>query len=69
MLDKIREEFKKIKIDTTEKLNEIRVQFLGKCGLITEAMKKIKDIPAEQKKAYGEKVNELKKFSLTFLFV
>ena len=60
MLDKIREEFKKIKIDTTEKLNEIRVQFLGKCGLITEAMKKIKDIPAEQKKAYGEKVNELK---------
>ena len=43
-----------------EQLNSLRVDFLGKNGEVTEALKLIKDIPVAEKKAYGEAVNNLK---------
>ena len=43
-----------------EQLNTLRVDFLGKNGEVTEALKLIKDIPVAEKKAYGEAVNNLK---------
>ena len=41
-------------------MNTLRVDFLGKNGEVTEALKLIKDIPVAEKKAYGEAVNNLK---------
>ena len=43
-----------------EQLNSLRVDFLGKNGEVTEALKLIKDIQVAEKKAYGEAVNNLK---------
>lgn len=43
-------------------LEEIRIQYLGrKNGVVTEAVKKISTVPAEQKGEYGKSVNILKK--------
>ena len=44
--------------DSLEKLNEIRIAFLGKKGELTAIMKSMKDIPKEDRPAFGQMVNE-----------
>ena len=41
-------------------LNDLKVKYMGKKGKITELNTKIKDLPNEEKKEYGIKVNELR---------
>ena len=41
-------------------LNDLKVKYLGKKGIITELSSKIKEIPNEEKKEFGMKMNELK---------
>ncbi len=59
-MDNIKNEIEKdIKnVKTLNELNEIKVKYLGKKGVITELQTKIKD--AENKKEYGMLVNEIK---------
>jgi phenylalanyl-tRNA synthetase alpha chain len=45
---------------TRSKLLEIKGQFLGKNGLITELLAIIKDLPKEERSAFGKDVNQLK---------
>ena len=45
---------------TLEKLNDIKVEYLGKKGLITELSAMIKDLPNEEKKDFGRRVNEVR---------
>ncbi len=44
--------------DTTEKLNEVRVSILGKKGELTQVLKSMKDVPAEERPQVGQWVNE-----------
>lgn len=53
-------EDKMIDIDSMEKLNTIKSDFLGKNGYITEVQGLIKDIPSDKKKDFGIKLNEVK---------
>ena len=46
--------------ENLDQLNQIRVQYLGKKGLIQDMMKAKKDLPTEEKPAFGQKVNVLK---------
>ena len=41
-------------------LEQIRVEYLGKNGLITGLLKGMKDLSIEEKKTFGQEVNELK---------
>ncbi len=41
-------------------LEELRVKYLGKKGLVTSEMGKIGSLPVEEKKSFGAKVNEAK---------
>lgn len=41
-------------------LNDVRVEYLGKQGKVTELSKMMKDVPNEQKKEFGMKVNEVR---------
>ena len=43
-----------------KELNDLKVEYLGKKGKITELNQMIKDIPNEEKKEFGQKVNELR---------
>ena len=45
---------------TLERLNELKVEYLGKKGIITGLNSMIKDLPNEEKKEFGQKVNELR---------
>ena len=48
-------------------LNEIRIQFLGKKGIITELSNLMKEIPVEQKKEFGSLLNTIKNEANTLL--
>ena len=50
------------KVNDLKELNDLKVEYLGKKGKITELNQMIKDIPNEEKKSYGMKVNEIKGF-------
>lgn len=41
-------------------LNNLKIKFLGKKGLLTNLFENIKNIEINEKKAYGQQVNELK---------
>ncbi len=43
-----------------QELEQIRVEFLGKSGLITGLLKGMKDLSIEEKKTFGQEVNVLK---------
>ena len=43
-------------------LNDLKVKYLGKKGIITELNSKIRDLPNEEKKEYGQKVNEVRNY-------
>lgn len=44
--------------DNLDKLNEIRVAYLGKKGELTEVLKSMKDVAAEERPVVGQLVNE-----------
>ncbi len=50
----------KKKVVDLKSLNDLKVEYLGKKGKITELNQMIKDVPNEEKKDFGQKVNELR---------
>ena len=61
-MDKIKKDIEKeiSSINNINELRDIKVKYMGKKGIITELNSKIKDIPKEEKKEYGMKVNEVR---------
>lgn len=59
-LEKIKQEAEKrlAQTDSLEKLNELKVSFLGKKGSLTGILKNMKNIPKEDRPKVGQKVNE-----------
>lgn len=55
------------KADSLDALNEIRVAFLGKKGQITEVLKGMKDLSAEERPVVGQLVNTLRDEITAFL--
>ena len=47
-------------VNSISALEELRVKYLGKKGQVTELMGKIREIPNEQKREYGQKINQVK---------
>ena len=61
-MDKIKKDIEKeiSSINNINELRDIKVKYMGKKGIITELNSKIRDIPKEEKKEYGMKVNEVR---------
>lgn len=47
-------------INSISELNNLKTEYLGKKGLITELSTKMKDLSIEEKKEYGKSLNDLK---------
>ena len=46
---------------TLDKLNSIRIEVFGKKGLITNHLKSLAELPENERKEKGKKINDLKK--------
>ena len=57
---KIEEAVKDIKSSAT--MREIKMKFLGKAGEISALMKKLKEIPPEERPAMGKVINALREW-------
>jgi len=55
-----KEFYEKIKGKTLDELKDLEKYFLGRKGKVAELFKEMKSVPKEQRKSFGEKINELK---------
>jgi phenylalanyl-tRNA synthetase alpha chain len=46
--------------DNASELEEFRIKYLSKKGLVTQLFAEFKNVPNDQKKQFGQKINELK---------
>ena len=65
----IKKEFNEVSagINDLKTLNDIKVEYLGKQGKVTELSKLMKDVPNEQKKEFGMLVNEVRNLVTSLL--
>ncbi len=60
-IDKIRDDLETFKINVAEDLERYRLHFLSKKSELQTLLSEIKNVPVEERKSFGQKVNELKK--------
>ena len=63
MIKKLEDYISHVKKFSSQDSNEIesfKIKFLGRKGLINDLFSDFKNVPADQKKEYGQKINELK---------
>ena len=62
-LVKIRQEAMEqiLSASSADSLNDLRVRYLGKKGLLTEVLKGMKDVSAEERPRVGQLVNDARK--------
>ena len=61
-IDNILEEARQFKAGTLEEIEQFRIKYLGKKGVLTDLFSSFKQVPAEQKREFGQKINQLKSF-------
>ncbi|NLK74693.1 MAG: phenylalanine--tRNA ligase subunit alpha [Clostridiales bacterium] len=49
-------------VNSNDELEKVRVEFLGKKGLVTEELKNLRNLSGEEKKNAGMKINQLKSY-------
>ena len=59
-IDQLLEEVKNISATNADEIEVLRLKYLSKKGAITALMNDFRNVPADQKKAVGIKINELK---------
>ena len=58
ILNEVKEAIKDIK--NIQELNDLKVKYMGKKGSINELTSLLRDLPIEEKKSFGSKLNDLK---------
>lgn len=48
--------------DTSAEINDLRIRYLGKKGILTSSLKHLSTIPPEERPAFGKLMNEIKAF-------
>jgi phenylalanyl-tRNA synthetase alpha chain len=57
------EEIQNTVIGNADEAEQFRIKYIGSKGLLKNVFALMKDIPNEQKKEFGQKVNELKQLA------
>ena len=63
MIEKLKKHITDLKKFESQDLNEIeslKIKFLGRKGIVNDLFSVFKDVPSDQKKEFGQKINELK---------
>ncbi len=59
-IDKYLEEVKSFETKDLKELENFRIKFLGKKGILNQLFAEFKNVPNEEKKLFGQKINQLK---------
>jgi phenylalanyl-tRNA synthetase alpha chain len=59
----LRKEIEQLQIKSAKELEEYRIKFLGTKGLVKSLMGEMKHVAADQKKLFGQQMNEFKQFA------
>lgn len=59
-IDELLLEVQNFQSSAKDKIEQFRIRFNGKKGILNDFFEKFKDVPIEQKKAFGQKINSLK---------
>ncbi|MDD3629846.1 MAG: phenylalanine--tRNA ligase subunit alpha, partial [Bacteroidales bacterium] len=59
-IDKIFEDIKQLNAKDLNELEQIRIYYLGKKGVLNALFDEFKTLPPEEKKIYGKQLNDLK---------
>ncbi|RXK60384.1 phenylalanine--tRNA ligase subunit alpha [Lacibacter luteus] len=62
-IETFKKEIEALQIDSAKALEEYRIKFLGTKGLVKSLMGEMKNVANEQKKAFGQSMNEFKQFA------
>jgi phenylalanyl-tRNA synthetase alpha chain len=62
-IETLKKEIETLQIDSAKTLEEYRIKFLGTKGLVKALMGEMKNVANEQKKAFGQSMNEFKQFA------
>ncbi len=59
-IEKIRLDVSQFSADTKEEVEQFRIKYLGKKGILNELFRQFKAVPAGQKRETGQQINQLK---------
>ncbi len=59
-IDELLEEAQSFQAETREEIEQFRIKYLGKKGMLADLFNNFKQVPAEQKREVGQKINQLK---------
>jgi phenylalanyl-tRNA synthetase alpha chain len=59
-IERILEEAKQFTAESRDEVEQFRIKYLGKKGILADMFREFKELPAEQKKETGQKINQLK---------
>jgi phenylalanyl-tRNA synthetase alpha chain len=59
-IDKYLEEVKAFKANNLKELDEFRIKFISKKGILNQLFAAFKNVPNDEKKLFGQKINQLK---------
>ena len=62
-IEKIKAEIEAFKVNAAADLDNFRLKFLSKKSELQSLLNEIKNVPAEQRKAFGQQVNLLKQMA------
>ncbi len=63
MIEELKSHIKSVEEYTTQSLDEVeafRIKYLGKKGILNQYFAKFKEVPKEEKKTFGQTINQLK---------
>lgn len=66
-INEIRAELEAVTCATAEEVEALRIKYLSKKGAISALMNDFRNVPAEQKREFGQALNELKTFATSHI--
>ena len=63
-IEQLMQEVAALKAATAQEAEDLRIKYLSKKGIVNELMTEFRNVPSEQKKEVGMKINELKQATL-----
>ncbi|MEL7585746.1 MAG: phenylalanine--tRNA ligase subunit alpha [Prolixibacteraceae bacterium] len=63
-INRLKEELQSVRVSAKEEVEALRIKYTSKKGLLNQLFDDFKNVPADQKKAIGQAINELKEFAL-----